>query len=322
MRLIWTYATIGILTYIIYSFPHAPLISLISSIYHDLNVRLDGLPGALVAAVVTGTIAVIAFQTNAAVNIRNKRMDVVIHCNARYDDLYKLRHDIDKEDNIDVKIHLVRSYFRRYWGLQSDQIDYWLAGYVDPETMASWVVSLTSSLKNKDIGDEYYRLSYEESWDEQMREVHRVANERLTETVDFSRLFLAPIVDPKRQFSATLQYLRIVEANERSLIKRLSRDHHRRMNIDDLAITIRDRYWKEYNDLDVRNPLVKLPYRMTSNISRVLSAIPDWVAGNRMRKLKRSLLPDILQGRRSVSSDILLAQLSDRMYDHGSDHRP
>ena len=89
----------------------------------------------------TALVAWMALRTNAAVNIRNKRIDVILHCNARYDELYKLRNEIDKEDNIKKKQYLLDSYFRRYWGLQSDQIDYWLAGYVDPETMASWIAS-------------------------------------------------------------------------------------------------------------------------------------------------------------------------------------
>lgn len=121
-----------------------PLLESASWLYLLVQKKFPNLPAAIAGAIITAGIAWIALRTNAAVNIRNKRMDVILHCNNRYDDLYKLRHEIEKDG---AGSDQILSYFRRYWGLQSDQIDYWLAGYIDPETMASWVVSLTGSLE-------------------------------------------------------------------------------------------------------------------------------------------------------------------------------
>lgn len=70
----------------------------------------------------------------ASVNRRNKTMDVVIACSKMYDDLRRDMRVAPVEDTAADPAS-----WRRYWGLKNDQFDFWLAGYVDPETICSWM---------------------------------------------------------------------------------------------------------------------------------------------------------------------------------------
>lgn len=263
-------------------------ISLLSSWFKGIDHKFPGLPGGIVGAILTATVAWIALRTNAAVNIRNKRIDVILHCNARYDELYKLRNELEKEESKSIKGHMIRSYFRRYWGLQSDQIDYWLAGYVDPETMSSWIVSLSGSLNGKSVGNRNLKISYRDSWEE-VKDSHKVVNERLRETVAFASDVISRLKSSEDKYAVTLHYLRIIEANERSLIKRLSRNHHSRMFVDELATTIRRPYWSRYNAFDSRYPPFRLLYRLGAMPARLMATLPDWLEGNRLERLSGSI---------------------------------
>ncbi|QQQ19250.1 hypothetical protein JIP62_03805 [Brevundimonas vitis] len=93
------------------------------------------------------------------INVRNKRFDIILSCNSRYDTLYQDRINISNDkgpDDINVK-----QYFGRYWGLKSDQFEYWLAGGVDPQTFSNWLMSTLRSFQNDShVG----RLSYRDSW--------------------------------------------------------------------------------------------------------------------------------------------------------------
>lgn len=265
-----------------------PLLATASDLYIFVQKKFPSLPAAITGALITGGIAWIALRTNAAVNIRNKRMDVILHCNNRYDDLYKLRHEIEKDGAGGDQI---LSYFRRYWGLQSDQIDYWLAGYIDPETMASWVVSLTGSLENKSLGRAGASISYAASWNDDIANTHRVVNKRLTDTVDFSMKYLANLPEPRLRYAAALQYLRIIEANERSLIKALSRNHHSRMGLDVLATTVPSDVWENYNIFDVRMWPFRWIYRLEAGAWRGISRFSDTIQGNSLERLRLAIGP-------------------------------
>jgi hypothetical protein len=117
-------------------------------------------------------VAFIAFINLVAINLRNKRIDTIINLNTRYDDLYKFKIEIqrdseDKSKKLTVK-HNTKSYFRRFWGLKSDQLDYWIAGYIDPETMLSWFSATLDLFMDEEgsprkVGEWSYRKGWENS---------------------------------------------------------------------------------------------------------------------------------------------------------------
>lgn len=76
-------------------------------------------------------------KENIAINRRNKRADAIMHCNSRYDELQKLKISIADLRGQAQKTAVV-SYYARYWGLKSDEFDYWLAGLIDIETFCNW----------------------------------------------------------------------------------------------------------------------------------------------------------------------------------------
>lgn len=213
--------------------------------YGSLNNALPGLP----AALATGAVAWVAFRTNAAVNIRNKRADVIIHCNNRYDEIYKLK--IEIESNIDDPErskeipYLRKAYFRRYWGLKSDQLDYWFAGYVDPETISSWFMSVVDDLS---VASKTRRLprvggvTYRESWKE-VRGNHEAINIRLVEIVENIVNKISIIEERTHKYAALLALMDRIENKESKLISELRRDSHSRFKIDELPETL-DEYSK------------------------------------------------------------------------------
>lgn len=93
-------------------------------------------------------------------------LDTIIHCNTRYSDLYRLKISASNEspspgERERQKDHEV--YFRQYWGLKSDQFDYWLAGFVDHDTFFSWFYSLALHFARGD-DDRVSGTSFVESW--------------------------------------------------------------------------------------------------------------------------------------------------------------
>lgn len=283
MRIRTVIFAIGTLASLVYVIGLWPFIQTsLVDLYRSLSDNFGNLPSVIVGAVITGGIAWIALRTNAAVNIRNKRMDVILHCNNRYDDLYKLRHELQRGACTRDEIS---SYFRRYWGLQSDQIDYWLAGYVDPETMVSWIISLTGSLERKTIGQGINVYSYAESWNDEIEASHRVVNKRLTETVNFCQEYLIKLWIPEHRYAAALQYLRILEAHEESLISILSRNRHSRIDFDDLAVTIPKSVSHAYRIFDVRRNFVKIFHGVRVIYWNTLSTILDFIQGNDLEVL-------------------------------------
>lgn len=128
--------------------------------------------------------AAAALLTDRAASIRNQRSSVILHCSLRYDALYEARAQIDGEPleeplpPVKDANPRVRAYFHRYFGLESDQIDFWLAGYVDPETMSSWFVSLVQNLFNGSVAG----YSFKEGW-RFVADHHRVVNPTMSEFV-------------------------------------------------------------------------------------------------------------------------------------------
>ena len=112
------------------------------------------------------------------VNIRNKRFDVILNCNNRYDILYQDRILIPK--NLSKENPKVKQYYRRYWGLKGDQLDYWLSGGVDPQTFSNWFHSTLKAFSN---GSSVGKLSYIDAWMAE-RQNQETINKSLVKFVD------------------------------------------------------------------------------------------------------------------------------------------
>lgn len=84
--------------------------------------------------IVTVVLAYLGGYSAAKINRKNKIADIVMHCMERYDVISAAKVGITNEDE-------AYKYYRRYFGLKSDQFDYWLAGLVDAENISSWFYS-------------------------------------------------------------------------------------------------------------------------------------------------------------------------------------
>ncbi|MFN3856583.1 MAG: hypothetical protein ACK4RV_02460 [Caulobacter sp.] len=215
------------------------------------------------------------------VNIRNKRFDVILSCNARYDTLYQDRLKIRSnahEDSAEVA-----QYFRRYWGLKSDQLDYWLAGGVDPQTFANWFHSTLVAFR----GDSRVGLlSYRASWHEE-RGNQEAVNASFVDFVDaISAIGRDEMRDSQQQYAALLFQMHRVETKEKVFNRYMfdavpipvrGRLTVRRL-VRTLPETIQDLYWPlDLNALKERGPFLrpfywslKLRWRLMRLVGRLM----------------------------------------------------
>ncbi len=148
----------------------------------------------------TGVIAVLGFLVAAQINLKNKTADCVMHCNLRYDALYseKSRLAADYFATIDDAARRagveeqVRHYYNRFWGLKSDQFDYWLSGFIDPETMCGYFFSVLRSFQKDRPGVDpdhpFSNASFRRRWFEGQIH-HRAADPIFNRLIDeLSRL--------------------------------------------------------------------------------------------------------------------------------------
>jgi hypothetical protein len=90
-------------------------------------------------------------RENRRTTYLSTRASVIQHCALRYDDLYKERSSLSAEiktgklENGDPRIEF---WFRRFWGLKSDQVDFYLADWIDVDTMRSWMFSNCETMRN------------------------------------------------------------------------------------------------------------------------------------------------------------------------------
>jgi hypothetical protein len=145
-------------------------------------------PFILVASVL---IAARAIRQNIDINRRNKRADVIAHCNNRYAELFKLKIDIYRDignldgdlstrrciDRLSIPDWLARkieAYYAQYWGLKSDQFDYWLSGWIDVETFFSWFYSaLRRFHENECLG----HMNFKAGWQEVGKKDNKIVND-------------------------------------------------------------------------------------------------------------------------------------------------
>lgn len=177
-------------------------------------------------AIITALVAILAIIWNVFVNQRNKRADIIMHCNKRYDEIYEYKIrviSLKPGELTDASLETqVNAYFRRYYGLKSDQIDYWLSGHVDPETIVSWFWSTTEALRTGiKTGTTIHGSSYVDGWN-QVRASHEYINPRLCELIDNIINDYSKEENPERRYAKIFCELELIEKREARLIRSLS----------------------------------------------------------------------------------------------------
>lgn len=218
------------------------------------------------------TIAWYSLHTGAAVNLRNKRIDVISGCNTRYDALSVTRtgiakeiakHDSDIGSEKDAELpksieQEIELYYRRYWGLKSDQLDYWLAGYVDPETLISWFMSTIDAIHNPiEPFDKYSANSA--GWD-QVKLFHQTTNKRLYQIVEAISHPDVNGMEPPKQYAYLFQIFHLIEEKERGLINMLKRNRNSRLKMETFRANL---------DPDVTKELI--PHELVAMMPEALS---------------------------------------------------
>ncbi len=95
-------------------------------------------------------VGVWSLRLNSWISLRNQRISVRIAIIERYDEFSKTRNDLpdfSSQNELDRK--KILSYFRSHWAIKKDQIDFWLAGYVDPEALVGWLMSDVGYFSNR-----------------------------------------------------------------------------------------------------------------------------------------------------------------------------
>jgi hypothetical protein len=214
-------------------------LDLVSQWLGTANTAFPGVFPAIITAIITGSIALIALRTNAAVNIRNKRVDVIMNCNARYEELYKFKivtaqaaisNTGAKSKNNSRINEDITSYFRRFWGMKSDQLDYWLAGYIDPETILSWFMSTIDAIHEPVDAWKSFNASQNGGWDA-VKEFHKVTNPRLFQVIEMISQPSFSAMDPDTRYAELFDLFQSIERGERTLIRMLTRNNHARLTM-------------------------------------------------------------------------------------------
>lgn len=93
----------------------------------------------LLAACGAVMVAIWTMILNSWVSLRNQRISVRILCIERYDAFAETRPDVT--DRSEANESALMKYFRRHWAIKKDQLDFWIAGYVDPDALIGWFMS-------------------------------------------------------------------------------------------------------------------------------------------------------------------------------------
>lgn len=207
-------------------------------------------PAAIATLTVGGLASAVAgygLHTSASVNLRNKRIDVISTCNARYDALAQAKTNIIKSivdtgnegrelpASIRYEIEL---YHRRYWGLKSDQIDYWLAGYVDPETLISWFMSTIDTVYRPVAVWGDHAETAKGGWPG-VAAFHATTNERLFQIVEAILVDDVTSMKPDRQYAYLFHLFSAIENAEKPLINMLKRVWFWRLKMSDFKGKLR-----------------------------------------------------------------------------------
>lgn len=89
---------------------------------------------------ITALLGALVFFRSLAVIRFDKRADVLMHCNDRYDSLLQAFCDCHRQYDETLE--------RRYWNLQSDNLDYFVLGYLDADSVAGWLLAAHQCHRN------------------------------------------------------------------------------------------------------------------------------------------------------------------------------
>lgn len=186
---------------------------------------------------VAAAIALISVRENIRIHKRNKRADAIFHCNARYDDLYKFKISI-RELPKAQQDNAVESYYFRYWGLKSDEFDYWLADLIDADTFSNWsFLTLKAFKKNHPIVTKNDTSKFEYGWDDMGKDANDVTNPWFTEYVgQLVRLAALKIEDRETEHKILVDLLQAIEDESSSF----RRDLRAGLSFDDYRKTRRE----------------------------------------------------------------------------------
>jgi hypothetical protein len=186
----------------------------------DLQVLavLQGLPhGVSVSLPVISLItAVVVGHSAAKINRKNKMVDVAMHCISRYDIIAQARNQITSHEQ-------AINYYHRYFGLKSDQFDYWLSGLIDAENIASWSYStLNSFMEEKHVcflveGKEEC-VSFEEGWQASLG-VHDAPNATFVRVMEKIKVIAGMHLSRREKYRALIDLLERTERVEKDLIR-------------------------------------------------------------------------------------------------------
>ncbi|MBU1293098.1 hypothetical protein KJ819_03495 [Patescibacteria group bacterium] len=166
--------------------------------------------------IVTLILAYFAGHAAAKINRKNKIADVVMHCIDRYDAIARDKALIENK-------YQAHGYYRRYFGLKSDQFDYWLSGLIDAENISSWLYSLLNSFEQGkrvhyvENGEEKW-MTFHEGW-EKSKTSHDAPNIVFVRVIErIQELSRAPM-DTRSKYYELISLLCTVEKAERDVIK-------------------------------------------------------------------------------------------------------
>jgi hypothetical protein len=179
-----------------------------------LNTVFAVVKGAL--PVVTVLLAFLGGHAAAKINRKNKIADVVMHCMVRYD---AIAHDKATIDSREKALY----YFRRYFGLKSDQFDYWLSGLIDAENILSWFYSILSAFETGKsvtytIGNKQERITFEQGWNE-VRESHVAQDTTFVRTIERIRQIALQDGEAKNKYYLLVDLFEEVERYEKDFIR-------------------------------------------------------------------------------------------------------
>lgn len=106
-----------------------------------------------------------------------KQIDVEMHCNSRWEDLYKakieilrqtLSNDKGKKNNdalAKIISRMAENYYNAFWALQQDQFNYYNQGYLPESIYISWIYERLDQFKNdENKKDEIGGISFKDGW--------------------------------------------------------------------------------------------------------------------------------------------------------------
>lgn len=164
----------------------------------------------------TLVIALIVGYSAAQINRKNKMVDVAMHCITRYDIISHDRTQVTTREQ-------VLSYYRRYFGLKSDQFDYWLSGLIDAENMASWSYATLNGFEQEKhlcylIDGKEECMTFAEGWKESLG-VHDAPNATFVRVVEKIRELAKKDIGRKEKYYELIKLLELTEEIERDFIK-------------------------------------------------------------------------------------------------------